>query len=81
VHLLYLATAAGARALGLQDQIGDLSIGRRFDAVWVRPDPGTPLDVGLRHAGDSEAAVAKLFALATSADVAGVWVDGRSVKP
>jgi guanine deaminase len=81
VHLLYLATAAGARALGLQDQIGDLSIGRRFDAVWVRPHPGTPLDVGLRHAGDSEAAVAKLFALATSADVAGVWVDGTSVKP
>jgi guanine deaminase len=47
----------------------------------VRPHPGTPLDVGLRHAGDSEAAVAKLFALATSADVAGVWVDGASVKP
>ncbi|HKC27471.1 MAG TPA: guanine deaminase [Jatrophihabitans sp.] len=80
VHLLYLATAAGARALGLQDQVGDLSIGRRFDAVWVRPAQGTQLDVGLRHADSSESAVAKLFALATSADVAGVWVDGQRIK-
>jgi guanine deaminase len=79
-HLLWLATAAGARALGLDDQIGDLSPGRRFDAVWVRPAPGSPLAVGLRHASDAAAAVAKLFALATSADVAAVWVDGTRVK-
>jgi guanine deaminase len=79
-HLLYLATGAGARALGLHDLVGDLSPGRRFDAVWVRPSAGTPLDLGLRHAAHAEAAVAKVFALATSQDVAGVWVDGARVK-
>lgn len=79
-HLLHLATAAGADALGLADQVGDLSVGKRFDAVWVRPEPGTPLDLGLRHAADAEAAVAKLFALASSPDVTRVWVDGEAVE-
>lgn len=79
-HLLHLATSAGAHALGLGGQTGDLGVGKRFDAVWVRPDPGTPLDVGLRHAADSDAAVAKVFALATPHDVAGVWVDGVRIK-
>jgi guanine deaminase len=78
-HLLYLATAAGAAALGLRDQIGDLGVGQRFDAVWVRPSAGTPLDVGLRHVDDADGAVAKVFALATPHDVAGVWVDGAAV--
>jgi guanine deaminase len=80
-HLLYLATAAGARALGQGELTGDLSAGKRFDAVWVRPPAGTPLDIGLRHAPDAEAAVSRLFALATPHDVAAVWVDGVSVKP
>jgi guanine deaminase len=79
-HLLWLATAAGAQALGLDDCVGDLSPGKRFDAVWVCPDAGTPLDLGLRHAGDADSAIAKIFALATTADVAAVWVDGRPVK-
>jgi guanine deaminase len=79
-QLLYLATAAGARALGLQDVVGDLSPGRHFDAVWVRPPAGSPLDAGLRHAEDAGAALAKVFALATTQDVAAVWVDGAPVK-
>ena len=79
-QLLYLATGAGAQALGLQDQAGDLSVGKRFDAVWVRPPEGTPLELGLRHAADAEAAVARMFTLATTHDVAGVWVDGVRVK-
>ena len=37
VHLLYLATRAGARALGLADRVGDFDPGKDFDAVWVRP--------------------------------------------
>lgn len=79
-HLLYLATAAGARALGLGDLTGDLSPGKRFDAVWVRPPAGTPLDIGLRHAADAGSAVGRLFAQATPHDVAAVWVDGDPVK-
>ena len=79
-HLLYLATSAGAQALGLGELTGDLSVGKRFDAVWVRPPGGTPLDLGLRHADHPEAAVARLFTLATTHDVAAVWVDGVPVK-
>jgi len=79
-HLLHLATAAGARALGLGDQVGDLSVGKRFDALWLRPRTGTTLDVALRHAAGPDDALAKVFALGTSGDVAGVWVDGEALQ-
>ncbi|MCU1538036.1 MAG: guanine deaminase, partial [Humibacillus sp.] len=78
--LLHLATRAGALALGLADEVGDLGVGKAFDAVWVRPVAGDPLDVGLRHAASVEDALATTFALATSADVAGVWVGGDRVS-
>jgi guanine deaminase len=74
-HLLFLATRAGALALGLE--VGDLGVGREFDAVWIAPGPGNPLDVGLRHAASPEDALAKVFALGTPADVAGVWIGGE----
>jgi guanine deaminase len=79
-HLLHLATAAGAAALGLSDEIGDLSLGKRFDAVWLRPAPGSPLDAGLRHTDDPEQALARAFALGVATDVAGVWVEGARIK-
>ncbi|TWP37137.1 guanine deaminase [Leekyejoonella antrihumi] len=78
-HLLHLATAAGARALDLSDQVGDLSVGKQMDAVWLAPAAGTPLDIGLRHAGDASDALAKVFAMAHSGDVRGVWVGGDQV--
>jgi guanine deaminase len=78
-HLLHLATSAGAQALGLADQVGDLSIGKQLDAVWLRPPAGSPLDVGLRHAADAGESLAKAFTLGTPADVAGVFVSGASV--
>ena len=79
-HLLHLATSAGAAALGLADQVGDLGVGRRFDAVWLSPPTGTTLDVALTHATGPEDALAKAFALGTPADVAGVWVDGQEIS-
>jgi len=80
-HLLYLATTAGAAALGLEGLVGDLSTGKQFDALWLRPPPGSPLDVGLRHADGPEQALARAFAQGVSSDVAGVWVDGTRIKP
>jgi guanine deaminase len=77
-HLLHLATAAGASALEL-DVVGHLSVGRRFDAQWLRPAAGTTYDVALRNASGPEDALAKTFALGTTADVAGVWIDGDPV--
>ncbi len=78
-HLLHLATSAGATALGLREEVGDLGVGQRFDAVLVRPRAGTTLDVGLRHASGPDDAVAKVFALGTPADLEQVWVDGERV--
>ena len=52
-HLLWLATRAGAAALDLAD-VGDLSVGRQFDAVWVRPQAGSTLDRVLGHADDAD---------------------------
>jgi guanine deaminase len=78
-HLLHLATAAGASALGLSDEVGDLSVGKRFDAQWLRPEPGSTFDVVLRNATGPEDALAKAFTLGTPADVRGVWIDGDGV--
>ena len=77
VHLLYLATRAGAQALGLHDRVGDFAIGKDFDAVWLRPAPSSTLAVNLRHASDVTDALARVFALATPADVASVWLRGQ----
>ena len=78
-HLLFLGTRAGAAALGLADQVGDLSVGKQFDACWLRPQPGSTLDAVLPHASDATDTLAKIFALGTPADVAAVWVGGQRI--
>jgi guanine deaminase len=77
-HLLHLATTAGARALARAD-VGHLGVGQRFDAQWIRPTPGSNLDVVLRNASGPEDALGKVFTLGTTADVARVWIDGTCV--
>ena len=79
-HLLHMATAAGAQALELGDEVGDLSVGKRFDAAYIKPAPGQPLDVGITHASSDDDALAKIFAMGTPADIAQVWIDGELVK-
>jgi guanine deaminase len=76
-HLLHLATAAGAEALGLGAEVGDLSVGKKFDAQLLRPADGSPLAVGVEHADDAEEALARIFTLGTPADVRAVWIDGQ----
>ncbi|WP_034388793.1 guanine deaminase [Deinococcus sp. YIM 77859] len=78
-RLLYLATRAGAQALDLHELTGDFSVGKAFDAVYLRPPEGTPLDIAWRHAATPERALAALFTLGTAQDVAGVWVAGEAV--
>ena len=77
VHLLYLATRAGARALGVEESVGDFAVGKDFDAVWLRPVAGSTLAVNLRHASNTTDALARIFSLATPADVADVWIRGQ----
>lgn len=76
--VLHLATAAGARALGLAE-VGHLSEGMAFDAVLLQPPTGTTLEAVLRHAHDADDALAKIFALGTPGDIASVWVGGEMV--
>jgi guanine deaminase len=78
-HLLWLCTAAGADALGLAAEVGDLSVGKQFDAVWLLPEPGDPLAVGLGNAKSPEDALSKVFALGTTSDIGGVWVGGDQI--
>src|SRR5699024_3629897 len=79
-HLLYLATASGAQALDLDDEVGDLSVGKRFDAVYISATTRQSLEVRQDHAADDEDALAMIFALGTPFDINRVWIDGLLVK-
>ena len=54
-------------------------MGKAFDALWLRPTEASPLALALRHADSATQALARVFALAGPADVAGVWVAGEPV--
>src|SRR4051794_14764290 len=78
-HLLYLATRAGAFALGLEDEIGDLSPGRSADFILVRPPAESTLHTVLRNSPSAEATLGALFTLAREDCVADVRVAGAPV--
>jgi guanine deaminase len=80
-HLLYLATAAGAQALGLSDDVGDFSPGKSADFVLVRPPEGSTLEAVLERSEGVEAKLGPLFTLAREESVAEVRVGGRVVWP
>ncbi|WP_293181407.1 guanine deaminase [Oceanithermus sp.] len=77
--LLWLATRAGAAALGQADEAGGLEAGKSADLVWLRPLPNSTLEAVLNHAESAERALGALFALAREAEVAAVWIRGRPV--
>jgi guanine deaminase len=80
-RLLWLATAAGAEALGLADEVGDLSVGKSADYVLVRPPVGSTLSVVLESANSIEQKLGALFTLAREESIAEVRVAGRVVWP
>lgn len=79
-QLLYLATAAGARALGMHQRIGDLGEGKQFDAILINPWNNPALMGSLRTSESAEAALAAVFTLAGPSDVQRVWIGGQQVR-
>ena len=78
-RLLYLATRAGAEALGLESHTGDFKAGKAADFVHLRPPAGSVLEASIRHAPDLRQALAALFTLGGSESVREVRVEGSVV--
>lgn len=78
-HLLYLATAAGAKAIGLEATAGDLSPGKAADLVLLKPPPGGTLEAVLEDAPDWNAALGAIFTLAREECVVETRVAGDVV--
>jgi guanine deaminase len=78
-HLLYLATLAGAEALGLGDETGDFRVGKSADLVYLRPAADSPLAAVLEREPSPEQVLAAIFTLAGAEAVHEVRVEGSIV--
>lgn len=78
-HLLYLATLAGAEALGLGEENGDFRTGKSADFVYLRPPADCPLAAVLEREQSPEQALAAIFTLAGAESVREVRVEGSVV--
>jgi guanine deaminase len=79
-HLLYLATLAGAEALGLERETGDFSEGKSADIVCLRAPESSPLAAVMRNAPSAEHLLSAIFTLGDSSSIEQVWVEGSPVK-
>ncbi len=79
-QMLYLATRAGAEALGVEEQIGDFETGKTADFVYLRPPEGSVLASVLKQLEEPQRAIAALFTLAGAESVREVGIAGVSVS-
>jgi guanine deaminase len=78
-QLLYLATLAGAEALGLGSLTGNFEAGKAADMVYLKPPPGSPLAFSLELADNADQTLAALFTQTGSESVREVRVEGDVV--
>jgi guanine deaminase len=78
-RLCYLATLAGAEAVGLGDEIGDFRDGKAADLVYLRAPVGSPLAAVLQRVKSPEEALTAIFTLAGAESVREVRVAGDAV--
>src|SRR4051794_4638082 len=78
-HLLYLATKAGADALGLSESCGDFTPGKQADIALLEAPPGSTLEAVLEAAPDWTARLGALFTLAREECVVEARVSGEPV--
>lgn len=78
-HLLYLATKAGAEALGMVDDVGDLTPGKAADFVLINPPAESTLATVLARASEPEHVLGVVFTLAGEESIAHVYVAGECI--
>ncbi|MBA3688896.1 MAG: amidohydrolase family protein [Chloroflexi bacterium] len=75
---LRLGTLGGAEALGLQDRIGSVEVGKEADLIVVDPSVTLPLEgVGAHDDGGPDEMLSRLIFRAHPSMVRGAWVRGR----
>ena len=78
-QMLYLATRAGAEALGIADQTGDFGTGKAADFVYLQPPEDSVLAGVLKRLDDPDRIVAALFTLADAESVREVRVEDHAI--
>ena len=78
-NMLYLATRAGAEALGLEAETGDFATGKSADFVYVKPRDGSVLAGVLKRTESMERVLAALFTMAGAENIREVRVGGEVV--
>ena len=78
-ELLFTATLAGARALDLEERIGNFDIGKEADFVVIDPQRQDLLPDVLARIDDPDRLVFTLLMAMREEAIAGVYVRGRRV--
>lgn len=77
---LWLATVGGAKALGIQDSVGTLEVGKELDALLIDGRCGAAYDVFPSVTPHPLQELEKFLCLGDDRHIARVWVQGRPVK-
>jgi len=78
-QMLYLATRAGAEALGIAEQTGDFGSSKAADFVYLNPPADGVLAGVLKRLDDPDRMVAALFTLAGAESVREVRVEDHAI--